>query len=253
MRALQDAIHTPPHNETDFSLASPSHVALSWSREAEPMIALKPANRGDRLPPWVIALLVVFLALRVADLLPARHSSRLSQQVSSQVDEKTMSAMLSTNMAAKQAYIASFGRPGDGAPDRKGLQEALGLGGESTNGRSERARHGPASPHPTRPARASPVRAGRKQAGPERLLRACRPGRAAPRRPPPLRGRRAAVGRSGARPPSLARPDRCRGGDACAPCQTSAGGAPPPSLSCIAPRGIPPRRRTMTRGPGRRR
>jgi len=112
------------------------------------MIALKPANRGDRLPPWVIALFVVFLALRVADLLadllPARHSGRLSQQLSSQVDEKTMSAMLSTNMAAKQAYIASLGRPGDGVPDRKGLQDALGLaeklqtGGQNAPGTARR-------------------------------------------------------------------------------------------------------------------
>ena len=89
------------------------------------MIALRPANRGDRLPPWVVALLLIFLALRVADLLPTRHSGRLSQQLSGQVDEKTMDAMLSTNLAAKQAYIASLGRAGDAAPDRKGLQEAL--------------------------------------------------------------------------------------------------------------------------------
>jgi len=89
------------------------------------MTVLRPANRGDRLPPWVIALLVVFLALRVVDLLPARHSGRLSQQFSGQVDEATMNAMLSTNLAAKQAYIASLGKAGDGAPDRKGLQEAL--------------------------------------------------------------------------------------------------------------------------------
>jgi len=84
-----------------------------------------PANSGDRLPPWVIALLVVFLALRVVDLLPERHSGRLSQQLTGQVDEKTMSALLSTNLTTKQAFIASLGKPGAAAPDPKGLGEAL--------------------------------------------------------------------------------------------------------------------------------
>jgi membrane protease YdiL (CAAX protease family) len=85
----------------------------------------QPASSGDRLPPWVIVLLVVFLTLRVVDLLPARHSARLSQQLAGQVDEKTMSAMLSTNLTTKQAYVASLGKLGDAAPDSKGLQEAL--------------------------------------------------------------------------------------------------------------------------------
>jgi len=89
------------------------------------MTVPQPASSGDRLPPWVIVLLVVFLTLRVVDLLPARHSARLSQQLAGQVDEKTMSAMLSTNLTTKQAYVASLGKQGDAAPDSKGLQEAL--------------------------------------------------------------------------------------------------------------------------------
>ena len=89
------------------------------------MTVPQPANKGDRLPPWVIALLVIFLVLRVVDLLPARHSARLSQQLTGQVDEKTMQAMLSTNMTTKQAYIASLAKPGDAAPDPKGLRDAL--------------------------------------------------------------------------------------------------------------------------------
>ena len=102
------------------------------------------ANRKDRLPLWVIVLLVVFLALRVADLLPMRHSARLSQQLAGQVDEKTMNAMLSTNVAAKQAYVASLARPGDDAPDPKGLREALALaetlqkGGQNSPGTARR-------------------------------------------------------------------------------------------------------------------
>ena len=83
------------------------------------------ADRGDRFPIWVIVLLVVFLALRVVDLLPARHSAHLSQQLAGQVDDKTMNAMLSTNLTAKQAFVASLGRPGDAAPDAKGLRDAL--------------------------------------------------------------------------------------------------------------------------------
>lgn len=85
----------------------------------------QPANPGDRLPLWVIALLAVFLVLRVVDLVPARHGARLSQQLAGQVDEKTMLAMQSTNLTAKQAYVASLGTPGEAAPDPKGLEEAL--------------------------------------------------------------------------------------------------------------------------------
>ena len=86
----------------------------------------RPANPGDRLPVWVAVLLVVFLVLRVSDLLPAQHSARLSQQLAGQVDDKTMNALLSTNLTAKQAYVASLAKSaGDAAPDPKGLREAL--------------------------------------------------------------------------------------------------------------------------------
>ena len=84
-----------------------------------------PPDRRDGLPAWVAVLLVVFLVLRVADLLPIGHGARLSQQINGQVDEKTMGAMLSTDVAAKQAYVASFGKPGAAAPDPEGLRGAL--------------------------------------------------------------------------------------------------------------------------------
>lgn len=84
-----------------------------------------PFDRRDGLPVWVAVLLVVFVVLRIIDLVPARHGARLSQQLAGQVDEKTMNAMLSTNLTAKQAFATSLGRPGDAAPDPKGLREAL--------------------------------------------------------------------------------------------------------------------------------
>ena len=89
------------------------------------MSVKRPLDPRDGLPVWVAVLLVVFVVLRIIDLVPTRSSARLSQQLSGQVDEKTMSAMLSTNLAAKQAFVASLGKPGDAAPDPKGLREAL--------------------------------------------------------------------------------------------------------------------------------
>ncbi len=103
----------------------------------------RPARR-DGLPAWVAVLLVLFLVLRVADLLPARHGARLSQQLGGQVDEKTMGAMLSTDVAAKQAYVTSFGRPGAAAPDSKTLRDALAsaetleTGGQNSPGTARR-------------------------------------------------------------------------------------------------------------------
>ena len=104
----------------------------------------RPPDRRDGLPAWVVVLLLVFLTLRVADLLPARHGAHLSQQLAGEVDEKTMNAMLSTNLAAKQAYVASLGRPGGTVPDPKDLREALTLaetlqtGGQNSPGTARR-------------------------------------------------------------------------------------------------------------------
>lgn len=82
----------------------------------------------DRLPLWVAVLLVVFLAMRVAALYEqgrAPKSGRLAQNLIGAVDEKTMSATLSTNWAAKTAFFAAVSQPGRGEPDRKALREAL--------------------------------------------------------------------------------------------------------------------------------
>ena len=81
----------------------------------------------DRLPLWVIVLLAVFLALRVAELhgdFAASRSSHVSS-LAGEVDEKTMSATISVNWQAKTAYVTSLGKPGPAAPDPAGLREAL--------------------------------------------------------------------------------------------------------------------------------
>ncbi len=83
--------------------------------------------KADRLPLWVIALLVLALALRLVDLRNdwvAAHSSRLSQALGGQIDDKTMQATLSVSSEAKGAYAASLSRPG-GEPDPKALRRAL--------------------------------------------------------------------------------------------------------------------------------
>ncbi len=64
----------------------------------------------DRLPVWVIVLLCVFLALRVAGLSGSGRvvrSGRVSAQ-SGQPDEKTIKALVSCNLEAKNAYLSSF-------------------------------------------------------------------------------------------------------------------------------------------------
>jgi membrane protease YdiL (CAAX protease family) len=86
-----------------------------------------PPDARDRLPLWVVVLLGVFLVLRVADLhgdLKASRNAHVSS-LAGQVDEKTMGATLTTNWEAKTAYITSFTRPGDAAPDKAALREAL--------------------------------------------------------------------------------------------------------------------------------
>ena len=84
-------------------------------------------DKADRLPLWVIGLLVLALALRLIDLRSdwvAAHSSRLSQALSGQIDDQTMQATLSASSEAKSAYAASLSRPG-GEPDPRALRRAL--------------------------------------------------------------------------------------------------------------------------------
>ncbi len=81
----------------------------------------------DRLPVWVIALLGLFLVLRIVELhgnLAAGRSGHLSS-LTGQVDSKTMAATLTTNWAAKSAYLTSYATPGAAAPDPAALKEAL--------------------------------------------------------------------------------------------------------------------------------
>ena len=84
-----------------------------------------PPERADRLPLWVWTLLAVFLTLRLLELIVPGTGSHLSQKMSGQVDEKAMTSLLTTDTQAKGAFAASFGRPGQTAPDRKTLREAL--------------------------------------------------------------------------------------------------------------------------------
>ncbi len=83
--------------------------------------------KADRLPLWVIALLVLALALRLVSLRNdwvAAHSSRLSQALTGQIDDQTMQATLNASSEAKGAYASSLSRPG-GQPDPKALTSAL--------------------------------------------------------------------------------------------------------------------------------
>ena len=85
-----------------------------------------PPETRDRLPLWVIALLGLFLVLRVVELhgdLAAGRSGHLSS-LTGQVDEKTMSATMTTNWEAKTAYLAALARPA-ADPDPAALKEAL--------------------------------------------------------------------------------------------------------------------------------
>ena len=87
---------------------------------------LPPPDTRDRLPLWVIALLGLFLVLRVVELhgdLSAGRSGHLSS-LTGQVDEKTMSATMTANWEAKTAYLAALARPA-ADPDPAALKEAL--------------------------------------------------------------------------------------------------------------------------------
>jgi len=88
---------------------------------------LPPPDTRDRLPLWVILLLGVFLVLRAAELhgsLSGGHTARVSA-MAGQVDEKTMSGTVYTNIQAKMAYLQSLSQPGSTAPDAASLRGAL--------------------------------------------------------------------------------------------------------------------------------
>ena len=87
-----------------------------------------PAERGDRLPVWVVVLLALFLLLRVVGLFQdaaAKSGGRLSQSLAGSVDDKTMEETLSTNLTTKSAFALSAAQPGKGAFDTKSLRDAL--------------------------------------------------------------------------------------------------------------------------------
>ena len=86
-----------------------------------------PPDARDRLPLWVIALLGVFLVLRVLDLhgaLSGAQGARVSS-MTGQADEQTMGGLLNSNMQAKSAYLQSYRRPGSTGPDAVALRDAL--------------------------------------------------------------------------------------------------------------------------------
>ena len=86
-----------------------------------------PSDTRDRLPVWVLVLLGLFLALRVAELhgdFTAARSSRMSAQTG-QVDKKVIQAAVSATVDAKSAYTSSLADPGTVNPDAKSLAKAL--------------------------------------------------------------------------------------------------------------------------------
>ena len=93
------------------------------------MISFSPTERSDRLPLWVIALLALFLVLRVIDLYHlggVKKNGRLSQNLVGQVSDKTMQATLSANWQAKSAFLSSYAKPGPNViPNNSALREAL--------------------------------------------------------------------------------------------------------------------------------
>lgn len=86
-------------------------------------------ERGDRLPLWVIALLIFFIALRVLDLYHlggVKKGGRLSQSLTGQVNARTMQTTISVNWLAKVAYVRSFENPDLAInPNAAELREAL--------------------------------------------------------------------------------------------------------------------------------
>ena len=86
-----------------------------------------PSDARDRLPVWVIALLGLFLVLRLVELnldLKASRNSHVSAMVG-QVDEKTMGDRLTGDWQAKMAFIGSLGKPGAALADPAALRPAL--------------------------------------------------------------------------------------------------------------------------------
>ncbi len=155
-------------------------------------------QHGDRLPLWVVILLVVFLVLRVGDLAGdwgAKQGGRLSQTLVGQVDEKTMSSTLTANWAAKTAFFASFGQPGKSSAGSQVAARRAEGGGNAANRHAQRPDLGPPCHYPARPAASAPAGARQKSSGPGPGLSAVRAGRSAARRQSPVHGGRTALGR----------------------------------------------------------
>ena len=86
-----------------------------------------PSDTRDRLPLWVLVLLGLFFALRIAELhgdFTAARSSRMSGQTG-QIDKKVIQDAVSATVEAKSAYTASLSAPGAVNPDTKSLRKAL--------------------------------------------------------------------------------------------------------------------------------
>jgi len=92
---------------------------------SRPADLFRPTDRRDGLPPWVVVLLAAFLLLRGYELYALGTSPRLSQSLGGQVDEKTMAATVSANLAAKTAFASGLGKPNGAVPDPKALPDAL--------------------------------------------------------------------------------------------------------------------------------
>ena len=86
-----------------------------------------PTDVRDRLPLWVIALLAVFLVLRVLDLhgaLSGGHNAHVSS-MAGQVNDQTMGGLINSNIQAKNAYLQSYSQTGSTSPDPAALGGAL--------------------------------------------------------------------------------------------------------------------------------
>ena len=173
-----------------------------------------PPDARDRLPLWVIALLAVFLVLRVLDLhgaLSGGHTARVSS-MAGQTDEQTMGGLINSNMQAKTAYLQSYTQPGSAGPDPAALRGALKTA-ESLQKASQNA--------PSAARRLIVIRGllhlpllgpGKNGLDPAQAFTPQSPRRAACRRSQDVPGRGPHLGRCRPWPAFVARTDRFRGG-----------------------------------------
>lgn len=88
-------------------------------------------RRQDNLPRWVVALLVIFLVMRVYDvcIYPLlTHSSHKSQAAAKAggLDDEAMQDWIQTDLQAKYAFVLAHSKPATVVhPDGKSLQDAL--------------------------------------------------------------------------------------------------------------------------------